>query len=76
MGAGVVTGDLVDLGGGDYRADLPAMGCGQLVSFTFSAQSTTGITWVDPPNGAGAYQAMAAMAALGTVAAVVLINKR
>ena len=45
--------DLVDLGGGNFNADFPALPCGSSVEYFFSADSTSGLTWVDPPNGGG-----------------------
>ncbi len=59
VGQGTVSVDLVDLGGGNFSADFPSLPCGSGVEFYLSAQSSTGITWVDPPGGAGPYQATA-----------------
>jgi len=51
-GAGAVTVDLVDQGGGSFLASFPPLSCGASVSFYLSAESTNGVTWVEPPNGA------------------------
>ncbi|MFT5050179.1 MAG: choice-of-anchor B domain-containing protein [Chlamydiales bacterium] len=53
-GAGFVTSSLVDLGGGLFRADFPAMDCAQEVHWYVSARSTDGITW-NSPDGAPRY---------------------
>jgi choice-of-anchor B domain-containing protein len=37
------------LGGDDYAAALPSFGCGTVVEFYLSAQSSDGVTWTDPP---------------------------
>ena len=50
-GSGPTTVDLVDLGGGSFNAVFPGLPCGNSVSYYFSAESTSGVTWVDPPNG-------------------------
>ena len=39
------------LGGNLYEAALPALPCGDQVSYYVSAQSSSGITWSDPPAG-------------------------
>ena len=51
VGAGFVTLDLADLGGGQYRADFPALPCDQLVRWYVSARSTNGIVWTSPSAG-------------------------
>ena len=50
-GSGPVSVPLVPLGGGDYEATLPALPCGAFVQYWFSAQSQTGVDWVDPSDG-------------------------
>lgn len=56
-GAGVVTTDLVALGGNLWSAVFPAMACGTPVSYFVSAESTNGITWSWPEGGSSAPQA-------------------
>jgi choice-of-anchor B domain-containing protein len=50
-GAGAVTVDLTDLGGGAFAGELPSLPCGTGVDYYLTAESTNGITWVVPPNG-------------------------
>lgn len=50
MGAGVMELPLVDLGGGDYRADLPPAAVGQDVRWFLGARSTSGALWTSPPE--------------------------
>jgi choice-of-anchor B domain-containing protein len=50
-GAGPVSVPLVPQGGGTYGASLPAFPCGTEVTYYLSAESTDGLTWIDPPNG-------------------------
>jgi len=53
-GAGFVTSPLVDLGGGNFRADFPTSECAQEICWYISARSTNGITW-NSPDGAPRY---------------------
>jgi choice-of-anchor B domain-containing protein len=55
-GAGVVTTDLVSLGGNLWSANFPALTCGSALSYFVSAQSTNGITWSWPEGGSSAPQ--------------------
>ncbi|MEM7309300.1 MAG: choice-of-anchor B family protein [Planctomycetota bacterium] len=59
-GQGTVEVALADLGGGNFSADFAPTPCGTTVQYYFSAESTNGLTWVDPPNG-GFYQAASAL---------------
>lgn len=52
-GDGPISLPLVDLGNGDFRADISAAACGQELAFTFTARSTSGVTWRDPSSSAG-----------------------
>lgn len=45
-----VASNLIDDGGGDFRATFPAAQCGNVVRYYFTAQSTNGVTWTDPVN--------------------------
>ena len=60
-GAGPVTIPLSDLGGGNFSVDVEALPCSTRVSYYFSAESSNGVTWIEPPNGA-VYEATAATA--------------
>lgn len=48
-GTGFVAIDLVHDGGNNYRAPFPPSDCGSIVSYYFTAQSTNGVVWSDPP---------------------------
>ena len=50
-GASSVTVDLAQGAGGGFLASFPALPCGAAVSFYLSAESTNGVTWIEPPNG-------------------------
>ncbi|MEO6711686.1 MAG: hypothetical protein ABI054_06330, partial [Planctomycetota bacterium] len=58
-GAGPQSVALVALGGGDYRADFPALPCGSTVQYSFTAQSQNGLPWAEPESGS-AFTATAA----------------
>jgi len=47
-GAGFVSQPLSDLGGGTWRAFLPAVACGTPITFYFTARTTDGVTWHEP----------------------------
>ncbi len=51
-GGPTATVDLADQGGGAFLATFPALPCGAPVSYYLSAESTNGVTWIEPPNGA------------------------
>jgi choice-of-anchor B domain-containing protein len=53
-GGGWLSTPLVSLGGTSYEAQFPALSCGNVVSYYFSAQSTNGMTWREPSGGEGA----------------------
>jgi hypothetical protein len=53
-GAGYQSVPLVALGGGHYRAVLPALSCPGRVAYYLSAESTNGVVWTEPPGGAAA----------------------
>ncbi|MDG2150471.1 MAG: choice-of-anchor B family protein [Planctomycetota bacterium] len=53
VGKGWASAPLTNLGGGNYRADLPAMPCGLEVPYYISALSSDGITWTSPSVAAG-----------------------
>jgi hypothetical protein len=66
-GAGWISAPLTPVSGLDFTADLPPLGCGQQVSYYFSAQSTDGIVWVEP---SGAPLDVYEATALGTLTPV------
>jgi len=49
-GNGFVSIPLTDLGGGSFEAPFPPTQCGSALAFYFTAESTNGITWADPPG--------------------------
>jgi len=49
-GSGLVSVPLTALGGTSYEAPFPALACGSSVTYFISAQSTSGLTWYDPPG--------------------------
>jgi hypothetical protein len=51
-GSGIQSVPLVDLGGGNFRADFPSLPCGTSVQFGVTATSQNGILWADPEGGA------------------------
>ncbi len=51
-GAGTVSAPLVDEGNGNFLASFPALPCGTEVSWYIAADSTNGVTWKYPPEGA------------------------
>jgi len=60
-GSGWTSAPLVHLGGTSYQAQFPGLPCGDSVSYYFSADSTNGLTWTDPPEGqAGPYSGVVA----------------
>ncbi|MEM7308451.1 MAG: choice-of-anchor B family protein [Planctomycetota bacterium] len=61
-GNGMVSVPLSDLGGNTFSASIPGFACGTDLSYYVSADSTSGVTWVSPPNG-GMYEAVVADAA-------------
>ena len=60
-GEGAVEVPLTDLGGGSFEASIGATACGGAIQYYVTAQSSTGVTWVDPPNG-GMYGAVSTLA--------------
>jgi choice-of-anchor B domain-containing protein len=50
-GAGWTTTALVDVGGGNYEATIPARACGSSINYYFTARSTNGVTWTEPAGG-------------------------
>jgi len=68
-GSGFASSPLVPLGGGLYRASVPALPCGTPVGLYFTAESTHGITWADPQGApASVYQTTAADALVTSAA--------
>jgi len=60
-GAGLVTTDLVPLGGNQFNAVFPAAACGANISYFFSGTTTNNITWREPSTApAATFQAVAA----------------
>lgn len=57
-GSGFQQSAMLDLGGGTYRAQFPAIPCGSSVNYYFSAQTTDGATWTGP-EAAPTYQYIA-----------------
>jgi len=51
-GAGTVSVPLVNQGGGNYHCVFPALPCGTEVSWYIAADSTNGVTWKYPTEGA------------------------
>jgi len=47
-GAGFVSVPLINLGGGQYDAPFPNLGCNTQVNYYISAASTSNIVWTDP----------------------------
>jgi len=52
-GGGWQSTPLAALGGASYEAQFPALACGNVVSYYFSAESTNGLTWREPSGGQG-----------------------
>lgn len=51
-GSGPQSVQMIPLGGGDFRADFPAIPCGAAVQYSFTAESQNGIPWAEPEGGA------------------------
>ena len=61
-GIGITSLALTDLGGGVFRADIPAVPCGQDFVYYFTAQSVDGIVWQGPAGeNANVYTAAATL---------------
>jgi hypothetical protein len=61
-GAGFVDIPMTDAGAGLYQGAVPALPCGTLATYYYSAQSDDGATWTDPPGGSSVlYSSVAAM---------------
>ena len=68
-GSGFVSAPMTALGGGLYRASLPASACGSTVRWYFTGQTTNGIVWTSP-EGAPDALPFTATAAFGLTSVV------
>ncbi len=70
VGAGTVSVPLVAQGNGNYSVQFPALPCGSDVSWYISADSTNGVSWKYPPEGAS--QPLRSLVAYGVSTAALL----
>ena len=59
-GSGWTQAPLVNLGGGNYEAHFPALGCGASVSYYLSAESTNGLIWTSSATQSAPYLVLVA----------------